>query len=379
MTRARVDEPRTGNVRPHGWNPGVDEDREQRLADYRRRFRAAGLPLFDEDFSAATDVFNRAAPLLALVFLGEMLGAIKLDWSLWANVGAALGGLSLLLFAGGLLNRWQGRRFRSVPEDVEGPELIAFVLLPALLPLIFGGQVRSAAGTAAANLALLGLVYAVLGYGLLAMVRWVAHRLADQLRSSFIMLARAVPLLMIFALLAFINTEMWQVFAEMSDPGLVGVGLLFAGLGVGFLIARLPREVLELESEFEDHPPLGTRQRRNVGLVLFVSQALQVITVSVLVGAFFVVLGTIAITDEVREAWIGTTGNGLISVTLFGADFELTEELIRVSGGLSAFTGLYFAIAMLTDNTYREEFLEDITDELRASFALRAEYLRLRG
>ena len=73
------------------------------LAAYERRFRRAGLPLFIEGFSASTDVFNRAVPLLALVFCGEMLGAIQLDWSLAANVAAALGGLAILLVAIGIV------------------------------------------------------------------------------------------------------------------------------------------------------------------------------------------------------------------------------------------------------------------------------------
>jgi hypothetical protein len=50
-----------------------------------------------------------------------------------------------------------------------------------------------------------------------------------------------------------------------------------------------------------------------------------------------------------------------------------------VAGGLAAFSALYFAIAMLTDVTYREEFLEELTAELRTVFRERADYLRLRG
>ena len=34
---------------------------------------------------------------------------------------------------------------------------------------------------------------------------------------------------------------------------------------------------------------------------------------------------------------------------------------------------------MLTDSTYREEFLEELTDEMRTSFKARADYLRLRA
>ena len=81
---------------------------QARIDECRRRFRESGLPLFDEDFSASTNVFNRAAPLLALVFLGEMLGAIRLDWSLGANM-AAIGGLAILLAAGMAVNHYRRR------------------------------------------------------------------------------------------------------------------------------------------------------------------------------------------------------------------------------------------------------------------------------
>jgi hypothetical protein len=57
----------------------------------------------------------------------------------------------------------------------------------------------------------------------------------------------------------------------------------------------------------------------------------------------------------------------------------ITEELLRVSGAIAAFTGLYFAISMLTDDVYRREFLGELTSEMRATFAARAEYLKLRG
>jgi hypothetical protein len=76
---------------------------------------------------------------------------------------------------------------------------------------------------------------------------------------------------------------------------------------------------------------------------------------------------------------VGHGGNVLVTAHLPWQDVELTEELIRVAGGIAAFTGLYFAIAMLTDSTYREEFLSELTAEMRESFRARTEYLRLRA
>ena len=75
-----------------------------------------------------------------------------------------------------------------------------------------------------------------------------------------------------------------------------------------FIIARLPREVANLERAVGTEPPLERRQRVNVGLVMFVSQALQVLVVALAVAGFFVVFGALAIGPEVRESWIGSTG-----------------------------------------------------------------------
>ncbi len=54
------------------------------------------------------------------------------------------------------------------------------------------------------------------------------------------------------------------------------------------------------------------------------------------------------------------------------------RELLRVALGLAAFTGFYFSIAIFTDSTYREEFLDELTSEMRKSFEERAAYLKLR-
>jgi hypothetical protein len=347
------------------------------LADYERRFRRAGLPLFIEDWSAREDVWTRAAPLLALVLIGELLGATQLDWSLPANIAAAVGGLVIVVGAFGVLNRLRRRAFFSLPNNVGTAELTAFVLIPAALPLIFGGQWGSALVTACANLLLLAVAYALIRYGVLSILRWTGPRLIDQLDASVAVLSRAVPLLLVFALVLFINTEMWQVFSEMPRAFLFAVAGLLALVAGAFLVGRLPREVELLQG---DGPPLTRRQRTNVGLVMFVSQALQVLVVSLALALFFVIFGALTIGPGVLESWIGSDGVAIgPTLDILGGQITITEELLRVSGGIAAFGGVYYAIAVLTDSTYREEFLEDIVGELRETFALRAEYLSLRG
>jgi hypothetical protein len=347
------------------------------LEAYERRFRRAGLPLFIEGWTASRDVFTRAVPLFALVFMGELLGALDRDWSFWGNLAAGLGGLAILLTGFGLLNLLRGRGFFELPHHVGRLELGAFVILPALLPLVFSGQLVSALVTAAANLALVGLAYLVIGYGLVFILRWAALQLPAGLTAALAVLTRAVPLLLVFSLVLFINTEMWQVFSEMPRAFLFAVAGLLALVAGAFLVGRLPREVERLQG---DGPPLTAPQRRNVGLVMFVSQALQVLVVSAALAAFFVIFGALTVGPEVRESWIGTEGTPIgPSLDILGGEITITEELLRVSGAIAAFGGVYYAIAVLTDSTYREEFLEDIVGELRETFALRAEYLSLTG
>jgi hypothetical protein len=376
-----VDEGRSfrhGVIRlPRRSEDAARETKSVELEEYERRFRRAGLPLFIEGWNASEDVFTRAVPLLALVFVGEVLGALDSDWSVWTNLAAAFGGLTILLSGFGLLNLARGRHFFELPHRVGRLELAGFVILPALLPLVFSGQVVSALVTAAANLVLLGLVYLVIGFGLVFIVRWAARQLPSGLTAALAVLTRAIPLLLVFSLVLFINTEMWQVFSEMPRAFLAAVAGLLGLVAAGFLVGRLPREVGLLQG---DWPALRPQQRVNVGLVMFVSQALQVLVVSLALGGFFVVFGALTIGPGVLESWIGSRGTAIgPTLELLGGRLTITEELLRVSGAIAAFGGLYYAIAVLTDSTYREEFLEDIVGELRETFALRAEYLSLRG
>src|SRR5687767_15515430 len=145
--------------------PSVRARLSNARVDHEAHFRRSGLPLFVEGYSARTDVFTRAIPLFSLVFLAEVFGAIDLDWSLATNAAAVAGGVLVILIALMLLNLARDRPLLARPEEVGNLELALFVLVPALLPIIFGFQWVSAAVTAMGNLVLI-LVILLIAYGL---------------------------------------------------------------------------------------------------------------------------------------------------------------------------------------------------------------------
>lgn len=347
-------------------------------AEYERRFRRAGLPLFIEDRSATHDVFTRAVPFFALVFVGEMLTAVRFTWPWWQNLLATAGGLAVLIIAFGAFNVVRRRPFAALPRRCGFPELFLFVLVPALLPVIFNGRPGKAGLTAGANLLLVGLAYVVIAFGLPAIAAWAARRVAGQLATSLRLLTKALPLLLIFSLTLFMSTEVWQIFARMSSVRVAAISALFAVSALAFMGVRLPAEVRLLEVDAGgDGPPLSRRERFNVGLVLLGGQVLQALVVSVGVGVFFVVFGALAIdANLLHGAWgIGAVHPLGPPVPLLAEHhIVISRELVNVSGAMAAFTGLYFAIAMLTDSTYRAEFLDEVTGEMRETFRLRGEY-----
>ncbi len=294
-----------------------------------------------------------------------------------------------------LNNHRRGRPLLASPEDLGPVELTAFVVFPALVPLVFNGQPLSALVTAVVNLAVLGLVGLGYGFGIGAILWWALRHLAGQLAVSLMLLARAVPLLLLFALVLFINAEMWQVFGHMQDDSMVAVAILLSAVVLAFLAVRIPREVRTLEADVaaelaEEDPdgpggtpapfvPLRRAQRANVGLVMLISHGLQVLVVTAAITAFFVVLGMLIIDQPTMESWIGTAGTTVWVPPDVGAPLLLTEELLRVAIAIGALSGVYFAISVLTDGAYREEFLDELTEQMSRTFAARRDYLALRA
>lgn len=385
--------------------PPADPVDAQLIAATERWFLRRGTPHLIDGYRAGDDVLTRALPALLLVFLLELLGAANLAWPWWQSVLAVAGGGVAAVALWALVNRARGRRWSQLPDSVGPVEIGLFLVVPTALPLVFGGQVGSAAASLAGNAALLGGIYLVTSYGLVPLTRWALGQTARQVGAVLELFGRALPLLLLFGFALFINTEVWQVATALD-------GLLFwttvtfvVGLGLAFLLVRLPSElgrlraqltgdalvaacgsspVAEVAAEVAAEPggvasvPLSRRQQGNVLLVLLFSQAVQVLLVTVSVGAFFFVFGLIAIRPVVVATWLGDIDAGVLATwTWFGRELQVSRGLIHVSGFLAVLSGFYFTVYVITDATYREEFFTEILDQVRQSLAVRNVYLAL--
>ena len=105
------------------------------------------------------------------------------------------------------------------------------------------------------------------------------------------------------------------------------------------------------------------------------SQGLQIVLVSLLIGAVLVALGMITVSPALTTSWTGAPVHHLVSIHLLGRTLVLTEQLLRVAGFLAAFSALYVTVSAVTDEAYRAEFYDDLAAELRQALAVRAVYL----
>ena len=366
-----------------------------------RWFVRRGLPHFIHSYNAAEDVFTRALPVLSLVFVLELVVAADTDWSTGQNVAALIAGVGVMVGGFALVNRLRGRRAFQRPQDVGVVELSTFVLLPALLPLVIGGRMRGALLTIGFNIVVLIVVAVVLSFGLIPMLRWAATHTMGELGGLLWLMARSLPLVLVFSMFIFLNAELWQVADDFTAAYFWSAIGVLSGVGSLFVLLRLPKEVdalrrfsswsevgsalsdSPLEPEDAQHlddqpdpPKLSKPDWFNVGLVWVFSQGVQIVLVGLLVGLFYLIFGVFTVRFETIDQWTQTDPDVLWRIN---DQLILTSEVIRGSGFIAAFSSLQFAVSAVTDDTYREEFLGDLVHDVREAFAVRALYLRLLG
>ena len=377
----------------------------ERANEIERWFVQRGVPhLVDADDNASIlDTWTRALPLLVAAYILLGLNALNLrDWSLAQNLATAAAVIAMLLAAWVLSNRLRGEAAFARPTDIDAPELLLFVFGPAI-PVLAFGQVGDAIESVILALTLLVLIYLWSSYGVGALLRWGARRSSGQLTGLGPLVAKALPLLLVFNTFLFVNAEVWEMAGTLDGAAYVVVVLTFFSLGAVFAVSRVPgfirdenrfeswREVaellegtpaatVELPTSGATLDPLRPRQRFNIGLIGLFGQALQITLVVAALTGFFIFFGFMAITAETITNWTGLDAVRVIADAGFGdRTLVLTEPLIRVSVFLGAFSGMYFTVVLTTDETYRTEFASDVGPEIRQILAVRTAYHVVKG
>ncbi len=215
---------------------------DEELDATERWFVRRGLPHFIAGYSASSDVFTRALPVLVFLFFVQVVNGINLEdrWPWWGNVLAVVGSFGIFLGVWAVVNRLRGRRAFARPAEVGGVELAVFVVVPAIPPLVFGLHPGEALGVAVGNVVLLGIVYVVAGYGVVALIAWAFRQLWRQLGDVIGLVIRALPLLLLVITFMFLNAEIWAVASDLDGAFFWLTLLLFIGIGTLFACCACP-------------------------------------------------------------------------------------------------------------------------------------------
>jgi hypothetical protein len=376
-------------------DPHLDTERRE----LERWFRRRGLPHFVEHDEPVSVMWGRAFWLLVVASFVRGLGALDVaGYTLGENVAAAAIVVVVLGVTWVVANRVRRRPSFAKPDRIGGVELVLFLFAPAIPAALFG-QWRDAAEAVVGGVAVLLVIYGITSYGIVPLLGWAGGRAIAQLAVLANLAVRALPLLLLFMTFLFINAEVWQVAGTLHGVVYAAVLAIFFLLGSVFVLSRVPslmRSVAEVHEWDEitalivdtpaaelPHPtagrcepdPLTLRQRLNIGLVTIFNQAIQVTLVVLVLTAFFVLFGFLAIPEATTAGWTTLADvDVLLAVSVDGQELVVTGPLLRVAGFLGAFSGMYFTVVLSTDATYRDEFADDVAPGLREALAARAVY-----
>jgi hypothetical protein len=363
-----------------------------------RWFLNRGLPAVVRRPVLLRQVWSRSAPALAAlaVFAANSVAIVGISGQHTVDIagrpdlreGFVLGLLVLLVpvaaLTGWLVSRIEAPRRRSVVSTL----CLAVIVAGA----VFGGP----STRILPNLMVFGSAVAVVvlltATGVGAILAWVAELTGSNLTATAGMFIRALPVVLL-TFLVFFNTYVWLMTSLISRGRLwLGMGFLFLVAG-SFLVSTTLDQVKPLLSSpacataddndlagtpFEGIPNpvaaenLSAAERLNIVFVVAASQLVHVLTVAVMTGAVFFILGMILVSPPVLDAW--TRGNGRLDGEVLGMTLPIPDSLIQTTMLLTAITFMYVSAKAVTDAQYRAQFLDPMLEDIRVTLSARNRY-----
>ncbi|OAN37945.1 hypothetical protein A4X20_20290 [Mycolicibacterium iranicum] len=232
----------------------------------------------------------------------------------------------------------------------------------------------------AIDAAVIGAIVLATGLGLGAIAGWALRTTLRHFKSAARLLFRALPVVLL-TILVFFNSPLWTISSNL-DGLRVGLMVLFlGGVATSYLIAGLLDSVGPLmwdegSDASAERRPLTRAERANVIVVAAVSQIIQAVSIAVVIGSLYLVLGLIVMNAaNVNHL----TGGGPTQGIWLGVTIPAPPALIRVVVFLMALTYMYICARAVGDGEYRAGFLDPLLADLRAALDARDRLLTERS
>jgi hypothetical protein len=382
-----------------------------RVSDMRQVhdwFLHRGLPLVLTRRVRSRALMERSAPVVSgigavialTMTLAELTGGDP-DYGIVIRLGV----LTVLLVAAPFVLYLLHRTGTTLGEaGRRSAALLVMALFVFGLPFADSGfsGIAAAESVGFAIVAVLAIWLTYVGIG--SIVLWAFRFAWVQLGALGTLMSRALPLLMLTVVVYFTG-ELWQLSARMSRERLWQTIGFLALVAIVFVVTTIRDEVQALREDraeqtdpaklLEGTPlataddrapertPLSLAEQVNVVAVMVVSQAIQVVLFTAGLFAFFLVLGIVAVPDDVAVLWSSEetcpVGEPPCPGTWFGVHVPVPQTIVHVSLFVAVLSGLYFTVSTSVDPLYRERFFEPLIADVAVSLAGRDAYLELEG
>ena len=367
-----------------------------------RWFAGRGVPQLIAGYRTEQRMDARAVPFIgAWIVAGTLLiWAQRPDVTLAESVLARTIALLASLVVLGLF-LWARRRppFRSgVRLDLIDIGVIG--LVPGVAAAVIHGSAALVIGVGSFVLLGVGIIYVVIGFGLIEIAGWALRHLRAQLNEISTLVARTLPVLLILVVFLLFASELWQAAHTLGGGDLAAVIALLLVVATVLVVTRARDEIRTIEDERDwstiaaqlagtpaeplakvagaaTTPPrrLSWPERMNLVFLMLVSQLVQSLFVALLVLLFLVALGLLAIPASVQETWVGEPVRTVVGFELLGEPRLLSVELLIAAGLLGGMSALYFTGLALTDAAFRADFHERVIGDVEQIMAVHAAYL----